>query len=724
MLPDGAGHAVPRLFGAALVAGVLVAGVSFPLVGGTAIAARNAAHDFQNLPNDLKTPPLPERSRILAADGSVLATFYHENRITVPLDKVAPVMRDAIVAIEDSRFYHHGGVDYRGMLRAVVVNAQAGQVRQGGSTLTQQYVENVLVESAKTPQEAENIRTATVASKMREVRYAVALEKKYTKDEILERYLNIAYFGDGAYGIEAAARHYFGKHASELELGEAALLAGLVKSPHAFNPDLNPETAKQRRNVVLDRMAKLGMVQPDRAAAAKRQDLGLDLQRANNGCVSTKSPFFCNYVLNEIRTSPVFGKTRKDRVNLLLRGGLTIRTTLDPKVQRAADRALRQYVPADDEKAGAVASVEPGTGHVKAIAVSKEYGSGKGQTTVNLAADYKHGGNTGAQPGSTFKPFTLLTALREGMAYGSVNIHSPPRMTLSGFRDCSGNPLAGEWEVANAGDSQSGTFNLLTGTWNSVNTFFAQLEKRVGLCDAVRTARQFGMVSANNGKPVPAYASFTLGSAQVDPVHLAAAYAGFAARGKYCKPVAITAIKDAQGAKIEVPSADCKQVVSPEVADALTYVLEGVLTKGTASGRGIGRPAAGKTGTTDNYSAAWFAGYTPDLATAVWVGDPRGGQQHPLRGDGACIGSTCYGTVYGATVPAPIWQMTMRAAHEGVPVSQFQRPPGRFFAGLNDDKDDDKDDRGRRERDGDQGNPWRGGGDRGFDWPPGWGGDR
>ena len=718
------GPKIARLVGFAAAAGVLVAAVSFPAVGGAAITARNAANGFQNLPSALETPPLPERSRILAADGSLLATFFDENRVSVPLDEIAPVMRQAMVAIEDSRFYKHGGADYEGIFRALIVNAQAGEVRQGGSTLTQQYVENVLVESARSKEEARDIRSATVGSKLRELRYALAIDKKLSKDEILRRYLNIAYFGDGAYGIEAAARHFFSKHADDLKLKEAALLAGLVKSPYAYNPVVNPEAAKQRRNLVLSRMAQLGVIDQSEAEKAQHSDLDLDVRKARNGCSGTKAPFFCDYVLNEIKTNPAFGKTRQDRLNLLLRGGLTIRTTLTWKAQKAAKRALREYVPAKSTKAGALASIRPGSGKVRAIAVSKKYGSDtKGsQTTVNLAADYKHGGNRGAQPGSTFKPFTLLTALDQGMAYGSVHIRSPAHTTLTGFEDCRGLSL-GTWKVGNAGDSESGTFNLLTGTWNSVNTFFAQLERKVGVCAAVKMSRKFGMVQAD-GKPIPVLPSFTLGSPEVDPVHLAAAYAGFAARGRYCKPIVISAIEDAEGKPVHVPESQCKQVVEPEVADALTYVLQGVLTKGTAAGRGIGRPAAGKTGTTDDYSAAWFAGYTPDLATAVWVGDPRGGAQHPLRGDGACIGSRCYGTIYGATVPAPIWQMMMRAAHEGDPVSQFQRPPSRFFAGLSEDKEknkkkDEDGDEKRKPRDGGPGIEPGPGGNR---WPPGGGG--
>ncbi|MQA83060.1 MAG: glycosyl transferase family 51 [Streptosporangiales bacterium] len=687
-----------RLAAVGAIAGVLVAGLAFPAVGGAGITARNAANGFQRLPDELDTPPLPERSRILAADGSLLATFYYENRISVPVDKIAPIMRNAIIAIEDSRFHQHTGVDSKGVIRALVVNARAGEVRQGGSTLTQQYVENVLVENADTKEEKLDIRSATVGSKLREMRYAVRLEKKYSKEQILERYLNITYFGDGAYGVEAAARHFFGKHASELEVREAALLAGLVRSPQAYNPAIYPEAARERRNVVLGRMAQLGMISRKQADQAMQAGLGLDLQSTRNGCMGTKAPFFCDYVLNEIKTDPVFGKTRDDRLALLLRGGLTIKTTLSPKVQRAAQRALTNYVPAKADKASSVATVEPGTGKIKAMAVSKQYENDakKGATTVNLAADYAHGGNLGAQPGSTFKPFTLLTALDEGMSYGSAYIPSPSHVTLSGFEDCDGRPL-GSWSVGNAGDSEAGTFNLMTGTWNSVNTFFAQLEKRVGVCDAVKMARKFGMAQAD-GSPIPVYPSFTLGSPEVDAVHLAAAYAGFGARGKYCQPTAITSIRSSHGRDVEVPEADCKQVVRPQVADALTHVLEGVLTKGTAAGQGIGRPAAGKTGTTDDYSAAWFAGYTPDLATAVWVGDPRGGRQHPLTG--VSIGGRYYGTIYGATLPAPIWRMTMSAAHAGMPVSQFNSPQPRFFAGLRREEpkseDEDSDRRGGR----------------------------
>ena len=332
--PTGDGGFVARLLlflGVSVLCGLLVAGVALPVLGGLGLAARDSANGFESLPDELQIPPLPERTRILAADGSLIATFYDENRISVPLSDVAPVMRKSVVAIEDSRFYDHGGIDLRGTMRALV-NNQSGKDVQGGSTLTQQYVKQVLLESASNiadPKKRAEAEKAAVAQsytrKLRELRYAVALEEKYTKQQILERYLNIAYFGAGAYGVEAAAKRYFNTHARDLTLPQAALLAGIVQQPTAFDPTRNPDRALARRNVVLARMAQVGLASQADVTAA--QATGLELRvpkRQGNGCNDSRVPFFCDFVLKTILNNKTFGATRDERRRLLLRGGLTI----------------------------------------------------------------------------------------------------------------------------------------------------------------------------------------------------------------------------------------------------------------------------------------------------------------------------------------------------------------------------------------------------------------
>jgi membrane peptidoglycan carboxypeptidase len=675
----------------AFIAGVLAAGLVLPYAIPVGVGVRAADHGFHALPADLITPALPQGSVILAADGSKLATFYYENRVEVPITAVAPIMRRAIVAIEDSRFYEHGALDVKGTIRAVIANARAGEVIQGGSTLSQQYVKNALAEMADTAAERRSALEPTAGRKLRELRYAVGLEKRFSKDQILERYLNIAYFGDGAYGVEAAARHYFGVHASELTLAQAATLAGIVRSPQTYNPHLHPFRGRERRDLVLNRMVQLKVITPAEAAAAHARPVGLKITKTPNGCVTSMAPFFCDYVQREILGNPVFGPTLRQRRALLQRGGLEIHTTLEPKMQKAAQHAVDRYVPPKNSsgKAAAEVLIRPGTGEITAMAIDRKLGdsSKRGMMWVNLAADSDHGSSLGMQAGSTFKVFTLAEALRQDMPFGQ-KLFAPKEFVPTGFRDCDGNHVGDSTALGNAGDGEGGRdFTLVTGTWHSVNTFFLELERHVGLCETYKMATKLGMRRATGGK-LQQYPSFTLGFNTVSPVRLAAAYAAFAARGRYCSPIAITSIGSPRGA-LKVPGAGCHQAIESEVADAVNHVLGGVLTKGTAKGNELGRPAAGKTGTVDNFSSAWFAGYTPDLASAVWVGDPRGGYKHPLRD--VCLGEGCYGQVYGADVPAPIWRETMTKALEGVPEHAFEPPGGGFFRKGSGEEEDDKD---------------------------------
>ncbi|TDC97410.1 PASTA domain-containing protein [Actinomadura sp. 7K507] len=646
------------------------------------VGARDAADWFQSEPEGLTTSGVPQRSTIKSDDGRTIATFFYQNRVDVPLDKIAPILQQAVLAIEDSRFYEHGAIDVQGTLRALASNVSSGEVTQGGSGITQQYVKNLLLTQADSSKERDAAKEVTAARKVRELRYAVAVEKRFSKDEILRRYLNIAYYGDGAYGIEAASRHYFSKHASELNLAEAALLAGVIRYPYAYDPTQHPREALQRRNTVLNRMAELGWIEHAKAEETKSRPVRLDVQEIQSGCVSSKAPFFCDYVQREILTNKVFGETAKEREELLKRGGLTIRTTMDRRAQKAARRAVLQHVPPKNSahKAAAEAMVEPGTGEIKALVVGRELGPDeeRGKTWINFAADASHGSSIGMQAGSTFKAFTLAAALDEGMPFGT-RLMAPEEYTPVGFRNCDGDNVGDpSASLGNAADGEGGRrFSLVTGTQNSVNTYFLALQKEVGLCDTAKMAERLGMKQAN-GKPLEQYPSFTLGFNAVSPLRLAAAYAAFGARGEYCRPIAIKQITDASGKKLKIPPRDCEQAIDEGVADAVNHILSGVLTKGTARGMGIGRDAAGKTGTVDNFSAAWFAGYTPDLAAAVWVGDPRGGYRHPM--DGLCMNGRCYGAVFGATIPAPIWRQSMSGALEGTDASSFHRPPSFYFS--------------------------------------------
>ncbi|WP_168211977.1 penicillin-binding protein [Actinomadura rubteroloni] len=658
-----------RLLGAAVVAGVLVAFVALPGVGGAGLTARNAATDFQGMDSRLRSKPPSEKTVVYDADGKQIATFFDRYRESVKLAKVAPIMRTAIVDIEDSRFYQHGALDLKGTIRALASNVETEQT-QGGSTLTQQYVKNILVDATKTKEEYQEVTAPTVGRKIRELRYALDLEEHMSKDEILQGYLNIAYFGSGAYGVQAASKRYFSKPASKLSLEQAALLAGITQNPTAYDPILHPAEARKRRDIVLYRMAQLGHISQEQARTSAAKPIELNRTDPVGGCESSDVPYFCEYVkydmLNILSGGKYWSMTSKQQqsvVNKLNRGGYRIRTTLDPKAQKAADQALRNTVSPTSQKVGAEAMVEPGTGKLRAIGLSKRFGSGTGRTAINLAADRQHGGGAGISAGSTFKVFTLAAALDEGLPV-TTSFSSGSSTTVSGMTNCKGGPTQ-IWSPSNSDPAEAGSYNLKTGTWHSVNTFYAQLEKKVGLCDAVKMAKRFGMKKAT-GEPLDEVPSQVLGTNDIDMVHLAAAYAGFAARGKYCTPISVTSVTDLNGKKISVPGSNCSQVIDEPLADEVNSILQGVLTRGTARGRSIGRPAAGKTGTCEEHMCAVFAGFTPNLAAATAYWDPRGPNRYKVYG------------VFGADQPASIWQQSMERALSGRPALGFSRPVGDF----------------------------------------------
>ncbi|ROO90906.1 membrane peptidoglycan carboxypeptidase [Actinocorallia herbida] len=668
-----------KLLAASAAAGVLVALVVLPGIGGTGITAREAADGFMDMDVAEITRAPAEKTVVYDSKGKVIATFFDEYRENVQLEQISDNIKKAIVAIEDSRFYEHGALDLKGTIRALSRNATNGGTVEGGSTLTQQLAKNMLVNNTDSEEGYEAATEATLNRKLRELRLALHLEQTMSKDEILRDYLNIANFGAGAYGIQAAAKRYFNTTAAKLTLVQAATLAGITKNPYGYDPTLHPESALERRNTVLARMQQLGEITAEEAAEAHDQPLKLNEFHPKGGCEASSSPYFCNYVYNEmvnIFMGDAKPKDAKEKEELrekarkqLLRGGYQIHTTLDPKVQKAADQAVKYATEPTGWKVNVEAVVQPGTGKVLAISNSKKYGPGKGQTTINLAADEAHGGSVfGVDAGSTFKVFTLMEALDQGLPI-RTSFSSPASTVVSGFPDCAydyppavnGRLGGGSWPVANASDSESGTFNMKTGTWHSVNTFYAHLEKEVGVCEATEMATKFGMIRTN-GQPLQPIPSQVLGVNPIDMVHLAAAYAGIAARGKYCAPNVITSAVGPDGKKVDLPETKCDQVVDEQVADATTMILEGVLTQGTARGLGIGRPAAAKTGTCENYSCAVFAGYTPNLAAATAYWDFRGGHAHPVTG------------IYGATIPGPVWQRTMSAALSGVEVIDFKAP--------------------------------------------------
>jgi len=689
-----------RLLAVCVGAGLLVAAVAVSVVGTAGVAVRNAANTF----NTLKVPSLeelPSRSAILSSDGHLIAYYYPNNiyRIPVAYNQIAPVMRDAIVAIEDNRFYLHGAFDLRGTLRAVVNDLGSSNSTQGGSTLAQEYVKNALILTATTKQQQAAAAEDTIGRKIRELRMAAEVEHEMTKNQLLDAYLNAAYFENNAYGIQVAAERYFSTSALDLTLPESALLAGLVRNPTAFDPFTNPTSAIARRNTVLARMAQVGYITQAQAGAAEKTPLALQPSTTplEEGCTSSSAgsyAFFCDYVLALMRTNPAYAKAY---AALNSSGGLKIYTTLDPQDQSAANQAVNYVLPADSgafNPGGNVDTevlIQPGTGRVRAIAVNRPYGTGPGHTTVDYAVQQQYDGGTGVQTGSSSKLFTLLTALKQGVPFGfSQAIVSPS--TISPYFNCQGQPTA-PFQVQNAEGAGKGTFTLYNGTTQSINVFYAYLEQKVGLCNVVQTAASLGMTFANGGsllrsdkalgqEPADDDPSFTLGSVPVSPMSMAAAYASVAARGIYCSPIAIQSILTSSGASLPVQSAGCHRVVSTAVADAANHILQGVLVSpGTAAGRGIGVPAAGKTGTANGGYYAAFGGYTPRLAGYVSVFNPTDPTTAgAMIGSNACYrevggGESCPGQMFGDNAPAATWQMTFMNADLGSPPASFVGVP-------------------------------------------------
>ena len=676
---DGTGaflHRAALVVVISVVAGVLTAGALFPFVGGLGLAARAGAESFLQLPAQLRDGPLPQRSRILAADGSTLATIYfNENRILVPMSQVPNHMELAILGIEDNRYYRHAGVDLRGLTRAFVRNQQAGEVTQGGSTITQQYVKNVLIESAV---DREGVRKATERSttrKLREAKYALALEQRYTKREILEKYLNIAYFGQGVYGVGTAAQHYFSKRMVDVTLEEAALLAGMVKNPSLYDPVKRPAEATERRDLVLAVMRREGYITPAQEAAARAVPLAKMLRpsRLRSECGMTIAPYFCAYVRDALVDDDRLGATPAERIARVFQGGLTVRTTLVPALQSMAQKALDAVLdPADRSRAAAVTVlVKPGTGEVLALASNQVYGKGPGQTEVNHAL----GGTQGIQAGSAFKTFVLAAAVKQGIPL-ALTLNSPGQY-CSTFRDNGPNRCPGDrYRVTNFGGPRShfGVIDVAKATASSVNTFYVQLEERTGLDRPHALAQAMGIRSfgfEKNKRP-----SMVLGAPEVSPLEMAEAYATLAARGKHCPATGYSSIADPSGAELLAKAANpCRQVLEPGDADAVTAMLRTVITSGSGKSADIGRPAAGKTGTSQDSGSAWFVGYTPQLAAAVAMAHPAKPVRFPL------VNFKGVRAVTGGSFPANIWRALMGPAHANLPAVDFEPPPPSAYRG-------------------------------------------
>jgi membrane peptidoglycan carboxypeptidase len=682
--------AVVKLTLAVGVAGLLTAGLLMPFVGGLGIAARNSVQAFDDQPCEVKQTTPPQASTVYAADGKTqIARFYSQNREIVPLSQISKVAQKAVVAIEDRRFYEHHGVDVQGTIRALIENSRSGGVVQGGSTLTQQYIKQVRLYSAKSVAEQKAATEQTTARKLIEAKCALTLEQELSKSQILERYLNIAYFGSGAYGIQTAAKTYFGKPAAALTLPESALLAGIVQSPSRFDPHRDKKAASARRNTVLDEMQSLGYITAKQNVQAKavpvavkpRRSTVKDCANANRSIANVG--FFCDYVKSYLGA---IGYPR----SRLETEGLKIYTTLDPRVQNSAQAAAMAKVQPEKRATAVMDVIDPTTGDVRAMAVSKYYGNNtkdRRQTVLPLPTLAKAGA------GSTYKLFTLIAALRQKIPLRDFKIKVGNTYQPSENCDSGGEVTP----VKNAGHYSDGPWDLEQATYASVNTFFVALLDQQMDCDLtvpVDYATRMGMTAlthkdskgrtiAEKIKQGKEY-SFTLGPFGTSPLELASAYGTVANQGRYCPPTPVERILGADDKPIALPERACSPVLDPGIANTVSHVLEKDTEPtfhGTAQSRfgeyygSGGSPVGGKTGTASATgkdeglnSAAWFVGLTPNYVGSVAVFNPDNPNSALRDIDGFSTG----GDVFGA-FSAGIWVKAMSPILLGGPSWQF--PP-------------------------------------------------
>jgi penicillin-binding protein 1A len=627
-------HRTSRFLTVIVAGGVLTAITLALLV--PQVGALLSAHTASPVPID--ADPLAQRSVVVAADGtSVLGSLHREqNRKIIPLSDIPGVLVATVLAVEDANFYDHGGVDVRSMVRALFANVRSGGVQEGGSTITQQLVKNALLNSRK-----------DFNRKLKEAVLSMRVDGQLTKQQILERYLNTVYLGNGAYGVQAAAETYFGKDAKDLDQAESALLAGLVRNPVGFDPFRFPEAAARRRAEVVGRLRKVGAV--DAVGAARI--LFTPLPTAPHSVLPKPDDYFVNEVVQRLLDDKGLGLTPTARYNALFEGGLTITTTLDAHAQQQAQAAVRSTLPDTHGRfTAALVSIDPSTGAVRALVG----GPGFEQSKYNIATQ-----GLGRQVGSSFKAFVLATAFDRGISPNSRINGSGP----CSFRNPGGTP--DPYTAENFEGEQAGTADLYSVTKHSVNCAFLRLGAIVGLDHVVAMAHRLGVTAKLHPD-----LSLPLGTGEIRPIDMAAAYATLADDGVRNEPYFVEQIKDADGRVIYTHDRQPVRAVSPDVARQVTDVLKGVITSGTGTAAQFAdhRPAAGKTGTTADHGDAWFVGYTTHLATAVWMGSPVGNTAKMINVGGVA-------RVTGATFPARIWQAFMGPAHEGVPIEDFPAPP-------------------------------------------------
>ncbi|HET6946701.1 MAG TPA: penicillin-binding protein 1A [bacterium] len=610
-----------RITTAALVTVGAVILIGVGLVAGMGMAFATKLPDL----SALYAPP-SEATRIYAINGELIASLFRENRDYVPLNEIPEVVQQAVIAVEDERFQHHRGVDVRGTVRAMWRNFLARELREGGSTITQQLARSVFLTQKR-----------VFSRKLAEIMLAVEIERRLTKAEILERYLNQVYFGQGAYGVEMASRVYFGKHVKSLTLAEGAMLAGVIRAPSIYSPHQNPELAKARQRIVLQRMAQLGYITPKQAAEAVERPLGVS-EGGNAGLIGIRAPYFVSYLLPYLLDR--YGE------EVVYNGGLRVYTTLDIRMQADAEKALRAGLEqAEKERLkvsqGALVAIDPQTGFIRAMIGGYDFE----KSQFNRAWQARR------QPGSAFKPFIYTTAIANRMTTTKIIVDEPVSYEIVGTVEAER-----IWEPKNYDGKFRGPLTLRTAVEQSINIPAIKTLGELGPQTVIAYAKRMGITS-----PLQPHLSLALGTPDVTPLEMAAAYGTLASMGVRAEPIAVRRVATRDGQILEDNLPRRELVLSSDVAYLMIDILKGVITRGTGRAAGIGRPAAGKTGTTDDYRNAWFIGFTPQLSTAVWVGND---DNTPMR------------RVVGGMVPARIWRTFMSAAMQPLPAEDWPRPDG------------------------------------------------
>lgn len=665
------------------VTGGVVASLLFvPAVFGANTVAKAVIPSLQVEGIDFDVTSLPQQSRMYASDGSLIATFYSQNRVVVPIKDVSEYMQKAIVAREDRRFFEHSGVDVQGVMRAFIQTYVLKRDMQGGSSLTQQYVKNVLMVQAREdndPIAEYHAQESTIARKLREMLIAVQMEKMYSKPEILQGYLNIAQFGsNNLYGVETAAQRYFNVHAKDLNLVQSATIAAITKNPAGLDPSIpeNQEDSENERNIVLKLMLDQGLIEQaeyDEAVNIPLVDT-LNIQSVNQGCQSAgNAAFFCSYVTTKILNSEEFGETEADRQKLLNEGGLDIYTTMDVNANNAAMQAANDTIPASDSSGLEVmiAAIKPGTGEVLGFGINRTYdatdaaASDQTKTSMNYMVDQVDGGGWGVQVGSTWKPINMVAWMQQGRSINE-GLRTSTSYPLSSF-SCNNYSFANtNWKVENSGGGTVSPETPLQGLIRSHNTTQASMASQIGLCAIADAAKALGYhnspasamdVYSDNSFNAP----MTIGAVQASPLTMANVYATLGANGVACTPIAMTRVTDKNGDEIDVPQADCHQAIDPKIAQTTAYALnQGVVTAGGEAATtqlDNGRKTFAKTGTNEN-TYMLTAGFVPNVVSAfVAVGDA----QDPLNNtfDNKTINGVYRSEWFGMYIATPAWKQFM-----------------------------------------------------------------